>query len=109
MSISLIIDDFFYGKLNAMTVCNDCCMMRFEMLSAPGVNWKLIVDCFSVAVCTAGDIGIMFLNEVALGKEHHISEDDSTLRAPPKGYDSIVAKGWTEPGQCTETSRVISY
>lgn len=43
----------------------------------------------------------MFLNEVALGKEHHILEDDSTLREPPKGYDSIVAKGWTEPGQYT--------
>jgi len=45
----------------------------------------------------AGDIGIMFLNEVVLGKEHHISQDDPSLREAPKGYDSIIAKGWTEP------------
>ena len=41
----------------------------------------------------------MFLNEVALGKEHHIKTDDWQLTAPPKGYDSIIAKGQTEPGQ----------
>ena len=40
----------------------------------------------------------MFLNEVALGKEKHIDRDDSSLVAAPKGYDSIVAKGRTEPG-----------
>lgn len=41
----------------------------------------------------------MFLNEVALGKEHHISRDDSSLRIAPSGYDSIVAKGRREPGK----------
>jgi len=41
--------------------------------------------------------GFMFLNEVALGKEHHITEDDSSLKAPPKGYNSIIAQGRTEP------------
>ena len=45
-----------------------------------------------------GKTGIMFLTEVALGKEHHIDRDDSSLRAAPKGYDCVVAKGWTEPG-----------
>jgi len=45
----------------------------------------------------AGNIGIMFLNEVALGKEWHINQDDGSLRQAPTGYDSIVAKGWTEP------------
>ena len=45
----------------------------------------------------------MFLNEVVLGKEHHITRDDWTLTAPPTGYDSIVAKGRTEPG--TRASR----
>ena len=40
----------------------------------------------------------MFLNEVALGNEHHISRDDSSLRTAPKGYDCIIAKGRTEPG-----------
>eukprot|EP01125_Pyxidicula_operculata_P017719 TRINITY_DN623_c0_g1_i1.p1 TRINITY_DN623_c0_g1~~TRINITY_DN623_c0_g1_i1.p1 ORF type:complete len:610 (+),score=201.99 TRINITY_DN623_c0_g1_i1:62-1891(+) len=48
-------------------------------------------------VTPAGDTGIMFLNEVALGKEWHIDQDDSSLTKAPNGYDSIVAKGWTEP------------
>ena len=42
-------------------------------------------------------IGMMFLAEAALGKEHHILRDDHTLRAPPKGFDSVVAQGWTDP------------
>ena len=41
----------------------------------------------------------MFLNEVALGKEHHITVDDWQLKAPPSGYDCIIAKGHTEPGK----------
>lgn len=41
--------------------------------------------------------GVMFLVEAALGKEHHITRDDSSLRAAPKGFDSIVAKGYGEP------------
>ena len=49
-------------------------------------------------VGTSGDnLGIMFLNEVALGNEYHITEDDSSLRCAPKGYDSVVAQGRTEP------------
>ena len=43
------------------------------------------------------DIGIMFLAEGALGKEHHITRDDSSLVQAPKGFDCIVAKGHTEP------------
>jgi poly [ADP-ribose] polymerase len=45
------------------------------------------------------NIGIMFLNEVALGKEHHITRDDCSLTKPPNGFDSIVARGSTEPGK----------
>ena len=41
----------------------------------------------------------MFLNEVVLGNEHHILADDWTLTKPPSGYDCIIAKGWTEPGE----------
>ena len=44
-------------------------------------------------------IGIMFLNEVALGKEHRITRDDPSLVEPPNGYDCVVAKGLTEPGK----------
>jgi len=40
---------------------------------------------------------IMFLAEVALGKEHHITQDDSSLKAAPTGFDSIVAQGWHDP------------
>jgi poly [ADP-ribose] polymerase len=40
----------------------------------------------------------MFLAEVALGKEHSITMDNWTLTEPPKGSDSIVARGRTEPG-----------
>ncbi|XP_038627337.1 protein mono-ADP-ribosyltransferase PARP3 [Tachyglossus aculeatus] len=47
--------------------------------------------------CTAQKIGIMFLNEVALGREHHIVHDDPSLRQPPPGYNSVVARGQTEP------------
>jgi len=45
----------------------------------------------------AGKIGVMFLAEVALGKEHSITADDHSLTKAPKGYDSIVARGHTEP------------
>jgi len=51
----------------------------------------------------AGNTGIMFLSEVALGKEHHITSDDSSLEAPPPGYDSIIAKGHTEPDPKKDT------
>ncbi len=45
----------------------------------------------------AGKTGIMFLAEAAIGKQHSILRDDSSLKAPPKGYDSIIARGHTEP------------
>ncbi|XP_051996539.1 protein mono-ADP-ribosyltransferase PARP3-like [Xyrauchen texanus] len=48
-------------------------------------------------VCPSNNIGIMFLNEVALGKEHTITRDNSSLRKAPAGYDSVVARGQQEP------------
>ncbi|KAM8930240.1 protein mono-ADP-ribosyltransferase PARP3 [Pelodytes ibericus] len=57
--------------------------------------------------CTSKSIGIMFLNEVALGKEHHITRDDSSLRSPPKGYDSVVARGITEPDPTKDHELVL--
>jgi poly [ADP-ribose] polymerase len=45
----------------------------------------------------AGSTGVMFLAEAALGKEHSILKDDSSLKQAPKGFDSIVARGHTEP------------
>jgi poly [ADP-ribose] polymerase len=45
----------------------------------------------------SGGQGVMFLAEVALGTEHSITKDDSTLKAAPKGFHSIVARGQNEP------------
>jgi poly [ADP-ribose] polymerase len=45
----------------------------------------------------SGGNGVMFLAEAALGKEHSITKDDSSLKAAPKGFDSIVARGQKEP------------
>jgi len=52
---------------------------------------------------TSDNIGFMFLNEVAIGKQHVINKDDSSLRCAPKGFDSIIAKGWTEPDPSKDT------
>ena len=41
----------------------------------------------------------MFLGEVALGRERHINHIDTSLTRAPDGYDSIVARGHTEPGK----------
>jgi len=53
------------------------------------------------------NLGFMFLNEVALGKEHSINKDDSSLTKPPTGFDSIVARGWTEPDPSKDTDITI--
>lgn len=45
----------------------------------------------------AGKTGVMFLAEAALGKEHTITRDNSSLKCAPKGHDCIVARGQTEP------------
>ncbi|XP_049995461.1 protein mono-ADP-ribosyltransferase PARP3 isoform X2 [Alexandromys fortis] len=47
--------------------------------------------------CGKHHVGYMFLGEVALGKEHHITIDDPSLRSPPPGFDSVIARGKTEP------------
>lgn len=63
------------------------------------------------AVHPSNNIGIMFLNEVALGKEHTITQDDSSLRKAPAGYDSVVARGTQEPGfsKYNQKSILISF
>ena len=51
----------------------------------------------------------MFLNEVAIGKQHIITQDDSSLTAPPTGYDSVLAKGRQEPGKiCSNVTNKLS-
>ncbi len=52
----------------------------------------------------------MFLNEVALGNEHHITCDDHTLTKAPSGFDCVIAKGRTEPGKsCTLIMRALLH
>lgn len=53
---------------------------------------------------SADRTGIMFLSEVALGKEHHITRDDWKLTKPPAGYDCIIAQGQTEPDPSKDTT-----
>ena len=47
----------------------------------------------------AKNVGIMFLNEVALGKEKYITQGDSSIKQAPPGFDSVVAKGNREPSE----------
>ncbi|XP_014344157.1 protein mono-ADP-ribosyltransferase PARP3 [Latimeria chalumnae] len=56
---------------------------------------------------TSNSIGIMFLGEVALGKEYHITTDDSSLRAAPPGYNCVVARGCTEPDPSKDTAITV--
>lgn len=49
-------------------------------------------------VRTSKNTGVMFLCEVALGKENTITRDDHTLKKAPAGFDSVVARGSVEPG-----------
>ncbi|XP_070758518.1 protein mono-ADP-ribosyltransferase PARP3 [Enoplosus armatus] len=48
-------------------------------------------------VRTSKNTGVMFLNEVALGKEYTITRDNSSLKKAPAGFDSVVARGSVEP------------
>ncbi|KAJ3603227.1 hypothetical protein NHX12_030969 [Muraenolepis orangiensis] len=55
-------------------------------------------------VRTSKNTGIMFLNEVALGKEHTITADDSSLRKAPDGFHCVVARGQVEPDHTKDIS-----
>lgn len=56
----------------------------------------------STTVRTSKNTGIMFLNEVALGEEHTITQDNCSLKKPPTGFHSVVARGQVEPGRHTQ-------
>lgn len=53
--------------------------------------------------CEGHYIGYMFLGEVALGREHHITIDEPSLKQPPPGFDSVIARGRTEPDPTQDT------
>uniref|UniRef100_A0A671UHW0 Poly [ADP-ribose] polymerase n=1 Tax=Sparus aurata TaxID=8175 RepID=A0A671UHW0_SPAAU len=54
-------------------------------------------------VSTSKNTGVMFLNEVALGKEKTITKDNSSLKKAPAGFDSVVARGTVEPDPSKDT------
>ncbi|XP_059800531.1 protein mono-ADP-ribosyltransferase PARP3 isoform X2 [Hypanus sabinus] len=56
---------------------------------------------------TSSREGIMFLTEVALGNVHYIFNDNSQLRKPPMGFDSVVARGITEPDPSQDKVEII--
>uniref|UniRef100_G1LRN4 Poly [ADP-ribose] polymerase n=1 Tax=Ailuropoda melanoleuca TaxID=9646 RepID=G1LRN4_AILME len=53
--------------------------------------------------CGAHQIGYVFLGEMALGREHHITIDEPSLKQPPPGFDSVIAQGHTEPDPTQDT------
>ncbi|XP_075403561.1 protein mono-ADP-ribosyltransferase PARP3 isoform X2 [Tenrec ecaudatus] len=53
--------------------------------------------------CGTQRIGYMFLGEVALGQEYHITCDDPSLKQPPSGFHSVIARGYTEPDPSQDT------
>lgn len=53
--------------------------------------------------CGSHYIGYMFLGEVALGREHHITKDEPSLREPPPGFNCVIARGHTEPDPTQDT------
>ncbi|XP_060587154.1 protein mono-ADP-ribosyltransferase PARP3-like [Ruditapes philippinarum] len=58
-------------------------------------------------VGTVGKTGIMFLNEVALGKEKHVATNQSHLKAAPAGYDCVIAQGNNEPDPKQHTTLTL--
>ncbi|XP_054575498.1 protein mono-ADP-ribosyltransferase PARP3-like [Eptesicus fuscus] len=60
--------------------------------------------CYVTTVsCGAHRIAYMFLAEVALGREHHITADEPGLKQPPPGFDSVIGRGRTEPDPTQDT------
>lgn len=58
----------------------------------------IFLPCPVFLVRTSKNTGVMFLSEVALGREKTITKDDSSLKKAPPGYDCVVARGNVEPG-----------
>jgi len=52
-------------------------------------------------------VGLMFLAEAALGDEHHITVDDSSLVAVPGGKDCVIALGAQEPDEADDAVIMI--
>ena len=53
---------------------------------------------YVVIVRPVGKTGVMFLDEIILGKEYFIAGSDGSLVKAPNGYDSVVYLGGDKPG-----------
>lgn len=69
-----------------------------EALNKRGCDRNYIVITSVFVVRTSKNTGVMFLCEVALGKESTITRDNPSLKKAPAGFDSVVARGSVEPG-----------
>lgn len=47
----------------------------------------------------------MFLGEVAVGREYRIAVYEPSLKQPPPGFDSVITRGHTEPGESYEAGQ----
>ncbi|XP_039198565.1 protein mono-ADP-ribosyltransferase PARP3 [Crotalus tigris] len=61
----------------------------------------------SYVVTTSKREGIMFLNEVALGKICYITQDNCSLCKAQAGYDSVQACGHTEPDPACDKELIL--
>ncbi|XP_004715313.1 protein mono-ADP-ribosyltransferase PARP3 [Echinops telfairi] len=65
--------------------------------------WAVLCPPVTGMSCGTHRIGYMFLGEVALGQEYHITSDDPSLKQPPSGFHSVIARGYTEPDPSQDT------
>mmetsp|Transcript_53001 Transcript_53001/g.77668 ORF Transcript_53001/g.77668 Transcript_53001/m.77668 type:complete len:475 (-) Transcript_53001:354-1778(-) len=52
--------------------------------------------------------GIMLLCEAAMGTAHEITVDDGSLVKAPQDFDSVIAKGRTEPDKSMDTHIILN-
>jgi poly [ADP-ribose] polymerase len=53
------------------------------------------------------NLGLILLNEVALGKSHRINRDDPSLVKAPKGYNSVLATGTVMPNPANDFAECV--
>lgn len=44
-------------------------------------------------------VGYMFLGEATLSREHHATVDEPSVTRPAPRFDSVLARGCTEPSE----------
>lgn len=93
-----MLEECFLGLQNWWRQCSHCRIGR-GLSCLPPPTKEPLCPLVTAMHCGGHQVGYMFLGEVALGKEHHITMDDPSLKSPPPGFDSVIARGQTEPGE----------